>query len=38
MVFGAIPFDIIDLIKTNNDDRIVKLRCIEDLDYVLTSL
>lgn len=38
MAFGAIPFDIVDLIRTNDDDRIVKLRCIEDLDYVLTGL
>lgn len=38
VAFGAIPQDIIDLVKANNDDRIVKLRCIEDLDYVLTNL
>lgn len=38
MAFGAIPFDIVDLIRVNNNDRIIKLRCIEDLDFVLTGL
>jgi hypothetical protein len=38
MAFGAIPFDIIDLIRQHNDDYIIKLRCIDDLDYIFESL
>ena len=30
--FGAIPFDIVDLMRTMADDRIVTQRCTEDLD------
>lgn len=36
--FGAIPFDIVELMRTMADDRIVTQRCTEDLDLVLTQL
>ena len=36
--FGAIPFDIVEMMKTMADDRIVTQRCTEDLDLVLTQL
>ena len=38
MAFGAIPSDIVDQIRSNNDDWVIKLRCIEDLDHVLEGL
>ena len=38
MAFGAIPADIVDCIRSNNDDYIIKLRCSDDLDYVFDSL
>lgn len=38
MAFGAIPFDIIDVIRSHNDDYIIKLRVINDLDYIFDSL
>ena len=37
MSFGSIPSDIIDHIRDNNDDWLIKLRCIEDLDAILDS-
>lgn len=38
MAFGVFPTDIIEHIKENNEDWLIKLRCIEDLDAVLESL
>jgi hypothetical protein len=38
MAFGVFPTDIIEYIKENNEDWLIKLRCIEDLDAVLESL
>ena len=38
MAFGAIPSDIVDQIRSNSDDWVIKLRCIEDLDHVLEGM
>ena len=38
MAFGVFPTDIIEHIKENNEDWLIKLRCIEDFDAVLESL
>jgi hypothetical protein len=38
MAFGAIPSDTVDQIRSNTDDWVIKLRCIEDLDHVLEGL
>ena len=38
MAFGSIPFDIIDNIRTNSDDLILKLRWMEDLENSLDLL
>jgi len=38
MAFGAIPFDIIDCIRSNSDDLFIKLRCMLDLERVLDGL
>ena len=38
MAFGAIPADIVDCIRSNNDDYMIKLRCSDDLDYIFESL
>ena len=32
MAFGVIPLDIVELLKSMGDDRIIKMRCLEDLD------
>ena len=38
MAFGVIPLDIVELLKQMGDDRIVKMRCLEDLDQILVAL
>ena len=38
LAFGAIPFDIVELMRSMSDDRVVMQRCVEDLDQVLTAL
>lgn len=38
MAFGIIPLDIVELLKSMGDDRIIKMRCLEDLDQILVAL
>jgi len=38
MAFGAIPFDLVDTIRQNSSDFLIKLRCITDLETILNDL
>jgi hypothetical protein len=38
MIYGVIPIQIIELIKQNQNDRLIKLRCIEDFDNIISRL
>lgn len=38
LAFGAIPTEIIDCVKLNSDDWLIKLRALEDLEYVFDNL
>jgi hypothetical protein len=38
MIYGVIPIQIIEIIKQNQNDRLIKLRCIEDFDNIILRL